>query len=141
MVGLGAGRPAAQTRTQVWRDLETEMSKVHNFTATTPEGREKPFPISRDRFLLVVNTASKCGFTPQYEELEALYRKYYAQGFVVLGFPCNQFAAQESGDGAEIERFCSRPYSMRFPCSARSMSMAPELIRFTAFSSAKTREL
>jgi hypothetical protein len=62
--------------------------------------------------LLVVNTASKCGFTPQYEGLEALYRKFYAQGFAVLGFPCNQFGAQEPGDAVEIARFCSRKYQV-----------------------------
>jgi glutathione peroxidase len=63
----------------------------------------------------VVNTASKCGFTPQYQGLETLYRKYFAQGFAVLGFPCNQFGAQEPGDAAEIARFCSRTYNVTFP--------------------------
>jgi glutathione peroxidase len=63
----------------------------------------------------VVNTASKCGFTPQYQGLETLYRKYFAQGFVVLGFPCNQFGAQEPGDAAEIAGFCSRTYNVTFP--------------------------
>jgi glutathione peroxidase len=91
------------------------MSTVHNFTATTPEGWEKPLSDFSGQVLLVVNTASKCGFTPQYEGLEALYRKYYAQGFAVLGFPCNQFGAQEPGDAAEIARFCSRTYNVTFP--------------------------
>ena len=67
------------------------MSMVHNFTATTLEGQEKPLSDFSGQVLLVVNTASKCGFTPQYEGLEALHRKFNAQGFAVLGFPCNQF--------------------------------------------------
>jgi len=73
------------------------MSTVHNFTATTLEGQEKPLSDFSGQVLLVVNTASKCGFTPQYEGLEALHRKFNAQGFAVLGFPCNQFGAQETG--------------------------------------------
>ena len=91
------------------------MSTVHNFTAATLEGQEKPLSDFSGQVLLVVNTASKCGFTPQYEGLEALYRKYYARGFAVLGFPCNQFGAQEPGDAAEMARFCSRKYNVTFP--------------------------
>ena len=70
------------------------MSTVHDFTARSLEGREKPLSDFSGQVLLVVNTVSKCGFTPQYEGLEALYRKYHAQGFAVLGFPCNQFGGQ-----------------------------------------------
>jgi glutathione peroxidase len=69
--------------------------------------------------ILVVNTASKCGFTPQYEGLEALYRKYRAKGFAVLGFPCNQFGAQEPGDASEIAQFCSRTFDVTFPMFAK----------------------
>jgi glutathione peroxidase len=105
----------ALTCTRVWRALETAVSTVHDFTATTLHGREKPLSDFAGQVLLVVNTASKCGFTPQYEGLEALYRKYYSQGFAVLGFPCNQFGAQEPGDAAEIARFCSRTYDVTFP--------------------------
>ncbi|MGH6868550.1 MAG: glutathione peroxidase [Methylocella sp.] len=90
------------------------MSTVHDFTAKTLEGREKPLSDFSGQVLLVVNTASKCGFTPQYEGLEALYRKYKPQGFAVLGFPCNQFGAQEPGDAAEIARFCSLSYNVTF---------------------------
>jgi glutathione peroxidase len=90
------------------------MSMVHDFTATTLEGREKPLSDFTRQVLLVVNTASKCGFAPRYEGLEALYRKFYAERFAILGFPCNQFGAQEPGDTAEIARFCPRTF-MTFP--------------------------
>lgn len=69
--------------------------------------------------LLIVNTASKCGFTPQYAGLEALYRRYAGRGFTVLGFPCNQFGAQEPGDAAEIASFCSLTYDVTFPVFAK----------------------
>ena len=69
--------------------------------------------------LLIVNTASKCGFTPQYAGLEALHRKYASRGFEVLGFPCNQFGAQEPGDAAEIANFCSLTYDVTFPVFAK----------------------
>ena len=69
--------------------------------------------------ILAVNTASKCGFTPQYEGLEALWRRYQDKGLVVLGFPCNQFANQEPGDAAEIASFCSLTYDVTFPVLAR----------------------
>ncbi len=69
--------------------------------------------------LLAVNTASRCGFTPQYAGLEALHRKFAPRGFAVLGFPCNQFGAQEPGDAAEIERFCSANFGVSFPMFAK----------------------
>jgi glutathione peroxidase len=80
-------------------------------------------PVSLDHYagqvLLIVNTASKCGFTPQYEGLEALHRRYASRGFVVLGFPCNQFGAQEPGDATEIASFCSLTYDVTFPVFAK----------------------
>jgi glutathione peroxidase len=91
------------------------MSTVHDFSATTLEDEAKPLSDFAGQVLLVVNTASKCGFTPQYEGLEALYNKYKPRGFAVLGFPCNQFGAQEPGDAAEIAQFCSRTYNVTFP--------------------------
>ena len=91
------------------------MSTVFEFTASTLEGREKLLSDFSGQVLLLVNTASKCGFTPQYEGLEALYRKYHARGFAVLGFPCNQFGGQEPGDATEIAQFCSLTYDVTFP--------------------------
>lgn len=91
------------------------MSTVYDFTASTLEGSDKPLSDFSGQVLLVVNTASRCGFTPQYEGLEALYRKYQARGFAVLGFPCNQFGGQEPGDAKEIAHFCSLNYHVTFP--------------------------
>lgn len=95
------------------------MSTIYDFTAKTLEGHDKALGDFSGRVLLVVNTASRCGFTPQYEGLEALYRKFGERGFTVLGFPCNQFGAQEPGDSAEIAQFCSRTYDVTFPMFAK----------------------
>ncbi len=88
---------------------------VYDYSATTLRGDEKQLSDFRGKVLLIVNTASQCGFTPQYAELEALYREHAAAGFAVLGFPCNQFGGQEPGDAAEIGAFCSRTYGVTFP--------------------------
>ena len=92
---------------------------AYDFTARTLDGRSAPLADYRGRVLLIVNTASKCGFTPQYAGLEALHRKYEGQGLTVLGFPCNQFGAQEPGDAAEIASFCSLTYEVSFPVMAK----------------------
>ena len=91
------------------------MSSFYDFEAQTLDGRPAPLSEWKDKVVLVVNTASKCGFTPQYAGLEDLYRKYRDKGFAVLGFPCNQFGAQEPGDAAEIANFCSLTYDGDFP--------------------------
>ena len=88
---------------------------IYDFTAETLDGKPAPLSDWRGKVVLIVNTASKCGFTPQYAGLEGLYRKYRDKGFVVLGFPCNQFGAQEPGDAAEIASFCSLTYAVDFP--------------------------
>jgi glutathione peroxidase len=88
---------------------------AYDFTAQTLDGAPAPLSDYKGRVLLVVNTASKCGFTPQYEGLEALYRKYEGRGLTILGFPCNQFGHQEPGDEAEIANFCSATYDVTFP--------------------------
>ena len=95
------------------------MSAAYDFEAQTLAGKLAPLADYRGKVLLIVNTASKCGFTPQYEGLEALYRKYKDRGLVILGFPCNQFGAQEPGDAAEIANFCSLTYDVSFPMMAK----------------------
>lgn len=91
------------------------MTKVYDFSARKLGGEELSLRDFEGRVLLIVNVASKCGFTPQYRGLEALYRDYGPKGFAVLGFPCNQFGAQEPGNASEIARFCSTTYEVTFP--------------------------
>jgi glutathione peroxidase len=92
---------------------------IYDFTAETLAGKPAPLSDWKGKVVLIVNTASKCGFTPQYKGLEELYRKHRDQGFVVLGFPCNQFGAQEPGDAEEIASFCSLTYDVDFPMMAK----------------------
>jgi len=92
---------------------------VYDFSATTIEGASQPLSDYAGKTLLIVNVASKCGFTPQYEGLEALYRKYKDKGLVILGFPCDQFGHQEPGDEAAIKSFCSLTYEVSFPMYAK----------------------
>ncbi len=91
------------------------MSNAFEFSAIDLDGKPQDFSDYKGQVLLVVNTASKCGFTPQYTGLEALWRKHKAQGFAVLGFPCDQFGHQEPGDADEIKNFCSLSYDVSFP--------------------------
>jgi glutathione peroxidase len=93
----------------------TRMTTFHDFTVTTIDGESRALSDFSGKVLLVVNVASKCGFTPQYEGLEALHRKYAARGFSVVGFPCNDFAGQEPGTEAEIKSFCDTRYDVTFP--------------------------
>ncbi|MEO8926454.1 MAG: glutathione peroxidase [Caulobacteraceae bacterium] len=92
---------------------------AYDFTAQTLDGNSAPLASHRGEVLLIVNTASKCGFTPQYAGLEALWRKYRDKGLTVLGFPCNQFGAQEPGNAEEIASFCSLTYEVSFPMMAK----------------------
>ncbi|MGE3693318.1 MAG: glutathione peroxidase [Novosphingobium sp.] len=91
------------------------MPTITDFTATLPNGESASLADKAGKVLLVVNTASKCGFTPQYEGLEALWRKYRDRGFEVIAFPCNQFGGQEPGNAEEIASFCSLNYDVSFP--------------------------
>ena len=91
------------------------MTTVYDFSATSLSGEEIPLKKFQGEVLLIVNTASKCGFTPQYSGLEELHKKYTARGFEVLAFPCNQFGGQEPGDAEEIKNFCSLTYNVTFP--------------------------
>jgi glutathione peroxidase len=95
------------------------MADIYDFSATTIDGQEVGLDIYRGKVLLIVNTASKCGFTPQYEGLETLHEELSDRGLVVLGFPCNQFGAQEPGDAAEIASFCRLSYDVKFPMFAK----------------------
>jgi glutathione peroxidase len=95
------------------------MPTIYDFTAKSIDGRDVPLSDYRGKVLLIVNTASKCGFTPQYEGLEKLHEDYAARDFEVLGFPCNQFGAQEPGDEAEIANFCKLTYDVSFPMFAK----------------------
>jgi len=91
------------------------MTTVHDFKASALDGTERSLADWYGKVLLIVNVASRCGLTPQYTGLEALQRKYAARGFEVLGFPCNQFGAQEPGSAEEIRDFCSTRYDVTFP--------------------------
>jgi glutathione peroxidase len=95
------------------------MSNAYEFSAKTIDGKDQPLKEFKGKAMLVVNVASKCGFTPQYTGLEKLYKKYEAQGLVVLGFPCDQFGHQEPGNEEEIKNFCSLNYDVTFPMYAK----------------------
>ena len=92
---------------------------IYDFSAQTLDGKPAPLADWQGQVVLIVNTASKCGFTPQYAGLEALYRKYRDRGFAVLGFPCNQFGAQEPGNAEEIANFCALTYEVDFPMMSK----------------------
>jgi glutathione peroxidase len=95
--------------------MEPAMSTAYEFSATDIDGKDVSLADYKGTVLLVVNTASKCGFTPQYTGLVALWRKHRDAGFAVLGFPCDQFGHQEPGDAEEIKNFCSLSYDVSFP--------------------------
>ena len=95
------------------------MPTIADFTADLPGGKQVNLAEKLGKVLLVVNTASECGFTPQYAGLQALHERYGAQGLTVLGFPCNQFGAQEPGDAEQIGAFCQRNYGVGFPMMAK----------------------
>jgi glutathione peroxidase len=95
------------------------MAGIYDFTAASLAGEEVPLKRFEGKVLLIVNTASACGFTPQYKGLEALHRELAPRGFAVLGFPCNQFGGQEPGDAKKIEQFCSSKYDVTFPMFAK----------------------
>lgn len=92
---------------------------IYDFTVKNAQGEEIPLSKYKGDVVLIVNTATECGFTPQYEELEALYEKYKDQGFVILDFPCNQFGHQAPGSADEIHQFCSTRFGVTFPQMAK----------------------
>ena len=94
-------------------------SSVYDFTLNSITGQSVPLSQYKGKVVMLVNVASRCGFTPQYKGLEALYQKYEKQGFVILGFPANNFMNQEPGTNAEIQTFCTRTYNVTFPMFAK----------------------
>jgi glutathione peroxidase len=92
---------------------------IHDFQARSIDGNDVPLSTYKGKVLLIVNVASQCGFTPQYEGLEKLYEKYEPQGFAILGFPSNQFGGQEPGTEPEIKAFCQKNYGVTFPLFAK----------------------
>lgn len=102
------------------------MTNIYQFEAELLDGKNKSFADYEGKVLLVVNTASKCGFTPQFAGLEKLYEKYKPQGFEVLGFPCNQFGGQDPGSNEQIGAFCQKNYGVSFPMFAKVDVKGPE---------------
>ena len=109
------------------------MTSIYDFSAARPDGSAVPLSDYRGKVMLIVNTASRCGFTPQYEGLERLYRNLQDRGLVVLGFPCNQFGKQEPGSADEIASFCSLNYGVTFPLFAKIDVNGPEASAVYAF--------
>lgn len=95
------------------------MASIYDFTAETISGQSVPLADFKGKVLLIVNTASQCGFTPQYKGLEALYEKFHDRGLEILGFPCNQFGGQEPGSADEIQSFCETKFGVTFPLFAK----------------------
>jgi glutathione peroxidase len=93
----------------------SSIKTLHNFKAKTIEGKELDFSSLKGKKVLIVNTASECGYTPQYKDLQALYVKYNAKKFVIIGFPCNDFGGQEPGNSSDIKSFCQKNYGVTFP--------------------------
>ncbi len=96
------------------------MATIYDFKTKSNKGAEVDLAQYKGQVVMIVNTASKCGFTPQYDGLEALYQKYKDQGFVILGFPCDQFAGQEPGSNDEIAEFCRLNHGVTFPLMAKT---------------------
>ena len=96
------------------------MATIYDFKTTSNKAAEVDLAQYKGQVVMIVNTASKCGFTPQYDGLEALYQKYKDQGFVILGFPCDQFAGQEPGSNDEIAEFCRLNHGVTFPLMAKT---------------------
>lgn len=102
------------------------MANVHHFKVRTPQGTLQDLSVYRDKVLLIVNTASRCGFTPQYQDLEQLYQHYHQKGLEILAFPCNQFGAQEPGNDQDIQQFCQINYGVSFPVMAKIQVNGPD---------------
>lgn len=123
----------AQNKKEKKKKVDTEVSMdakpIYDFTVETIEGKTFSFSELKGKKIMVVNTASKCGLTPQYKDLEALYQKYKDQNFVIIGFPANDFLSQEPGSNEDIAAFCEKNYGVSFPMmakiSVKGSDMAP----------------
>ena len=102
-----------------WHQPAPAMASFHDLTAETLEGESFSFADLKGKRVMIVNTASRCGYTPQYEPLEALYKRCEVKDFVILGFPCNQFGRQEPGSASDIREFCTKNYGVSFPMMAK----------------------
>lgn len=111
----------------VWAEEDAVKKTIYDFTVTDIDGREVSLSEYKGKVLLIVNTASKCGFTPQYAGLQKLYEKYRDRGFVILGFPANNFLGQEPGTDSEIKAFCSRQYGVTFPMFSKISAKGPDI--------------
>jgi len=112
--GCGAGDAGPGTKPTT-NETKCESASINDFSAKALDGTDRHLSEFSGQVLLIVNVASKCGFTGQYSGLEALYQKFKARGLVILGFPCNQFGGQEPGDDQAIQNFCSTTYGVTFP--------------------------
>lgn len=99
--------------------MPLQAASVHDFELNTIDGQKMPLSAYKGKVVLLVNTASQCGYTPQYEGLEALYKKYQGQGLVLVGVPANNFGGQEPGSNEEIKTFCNRKYHVTFPMASK----------------------
>ena len=102
------------------------MPNVHQYKVKDNQGNDVDLSQYRGKVLLIINTASQCGFTPQYTELEALYQQYKDRGLVILAFPCNQFGAQEPGNNADIQQFCELNFGVSFPLMSKIQVNGPD---------------
>jgi glutathione peroxidase len=114
-------RPFSFYKLSIFFNTKTPIMtiSIYDFKAASLDGAEVSLDEYRGKVVLIVNTASRCGFTPQYQGLETLYRRYRDRGLVILGFPCNQFGAQEPGSAEEIRSFCTMNYEVSFPMFAK----------------------
>lgn len=116
-----------------------DMKSIHQFKATTLDGKPFDFATLKGKKVIVVNTASECGLTPQYKELEAIYEQYKDKGLVIVGFPANNFGAQEPGTNAEIAAFCERNYGVTFPMMAKISVKGDDMAPIYHFLTEKTQ--
>ncbi|MBI3520130.1 MAG: glutathione peroxidase [Bacteroidetes bacterium] len=114
-------------------------TSIYQFKAKTIDGEELRFESLKGKKILIVNTASKCGFTPQYKDLEALYEKYKDNNFVIIGFPCNQFGNQEPGTSSDIKSFCTKNYGVSFPMMEKVHVKGDSICDIYAWLTSKTK--